>query len=81
MHSWIDGALYPDTETPQALDTLAEQVDFMARLCAAWDFGVLPWAETVIDAVCSPEAMETLPGRAPWPVLNWQLPLLQYAPG
>jgi hypothetical protein len=49
MPSWIDGALYPDTETPSALDTLAERVDFLARLCSAWDFGLLPEMETVTE--------------------------------
>jgi hypothetical protein len=49
MHSWIDGTLYPDTETPTELDTLAEKVDFLARLCGAWDFGILPSAETVAE--------------------------------
>jgi len=49
MASWIDGALYPDTETPATLDTLAEKADFLARLCAAWDFGLLPEKETVAE--------------------------------
>jgi hypothetical protein len=48
-HSWIDGTLYPDTETPSAISTLPERVDFLARLCAAWDFGVLPREETVTE--------------------------------
>jgi len=39
---WIDGGVYPDTTPPQTLDTFAERVDFVARLCAAWDFGRLP---------------------------------------
>ena len=39
---WLDGALYPDTEPPAELLTLADRVDFLARLCAAWDFGLLP---------------------------------------
>jgi hypothetical protein len=47
MPSWLDGSLYPDTETPQDLATLADRVDFVARLCAAWDFGLLPGPETV----------------------------------
>lgn len=42
--TWIDGALYPDAEPPATLDSLAEQVDFVARVCAAWDFGLLPEA-------------------------------------
>ncbi len=48
MQEWIDGTLYPDTEPPEALETLAERVDFLARLCGAWDFGILPY-ETVAE--------------------------------
>ncbi|MCL4869805.1 MAG: hypothetical protein KJ063_12630 [Anaerolineae bacterium] len=47
LHDWIDGSLYPETEPPENLDTLAEQIDFLSRLCAAWDFGLLPDAATV----------------------------------
>jgi hypothetical protein len=47
MSSWIDGTLYPDSETPDELVSLADQVDFLARLCAAWDFGLLPYPETL----------------------------------
>lgn len=47
--SWIDGALYPDSEPPQILETCAERVDFIARLCAAWDFGRLPDAAVVAE--------------------------------
>jgi hypothetical protein len=49
MPSWIDGALYPDAETPTTINTLAERVDFVARLCAAWDFGILPQEETIAE--------------------------------
>lgn len=49
MPSWIDGSLYPDTEAPSELASLADQVDFLARLCAAWDFGLLPEADTVAE--------------------------------
>ncbi|MEJ2559963.1 MAG: hypothetical protein P8186_27840 [Anaerolineae bacterium] len=49
MPSWIDGALYPDRATPSTIRTLSERVDFLARLCAAWDFGVLPEEETLIE--------------------------------
>ena len=45
----IDGTLYPDTEPPTELNSLSERVDFLARLCAAWDFGLLPNAETVAE--------------------------------
>jgi hypothetical protein len=51
MASWIDGSLYPDEEPPEALDELGQRVDFLARLCAAWDFGVLPEEDTAIE-VC-----------------------------
>ena len=47
MPSWIDGALYPDTEVPEEIRTLADRVDFLARLCSAWDYGLLPARETV----------------------------------
>ena len=46
---WIDGALYPDTEPPAELQGLAERVDFLARLCAAWDFGLLPDPNVVAE--------------------------------
>lgn len=38
----IEGALYPDENPPDALMATADRVDFLARLCAAWDFGILP---------------------------------------
>lgn len=44
---WIDGALYPDVEPPVELPGLAERVDFLVRLCAAWDWGILPEAHVV----------------------------------
>jgi hypothetical protein len=47
MPSWIDGTLYPDTEIPSSINDLPERVDFLARLCAAWDFGLLPKIETI----------------------------------
>jgi hypothetical protein len=45
----IDGALYPDVEPPDRLNTLAEEIEFLARLCAAWDFGLLPDWEAVVE--------------------------------
>ena len=45
----IDGSLYPDTDVPAALGSLADRVDFLARLCAAWDFGLLPDFDTVAE--------------------------------
>jgi hypothetical protein len=46
---WIDGALYPDTQPPVALRDLGDRVDFLARLCGAWDFGLLPDSEMVVE--------------------------------
>jgi hypothetical protein len=48
-NAWLDGALYPDVNIPDALDSLPEQVDFLARLCAAWDFGLLPNVDTITE--------------------------------
>ena len=47
--SWLDGALYPDVDIPDSLETLSDQVDFLARLCSAWDFGLLPDMKTVAE--------------------------------
>jgi hypothetical protein len=55
----IDGSLYPDIEVPDQLDTLADRVDFLARLCAAWDFGMLPDRDTV-DALQTAEWREAI---------------------
>jgi hypothetical protein len=42
---WFDATLYPDIELPETLEELSQRVDFIARLCGAWDFGILPrWA-------------------------------------
>ena len=49
MQPWLDTTLYPDVEPPEEMTTLADQVDFIARLCAAWDFGVVPYLETVTE--------------------------------
>ena len=46
MQHWLDGSLYPDVDPP-LVDTLEDQIDFLARLCGAWDFGVLPYMVTI----------------------------------
>ena len=46
--SWLDGTLYPDLDAaPVTLESIPERVDFLARLCASWDFGLLPAAGTI----------------------------------
>ena len=93
---WLDGALYPDTEPPDALQGLAERVDFIARLCAAWDYGLLPGPETVeqvrraewreaVDAcrlVTSPayHLLRTWHGLPPLPYLGQQLAYIRDDP-
>jgi hypothetical protein len=51
MASWIDGSLYPDRDAPDVLENIGERVDFLVRLCSAWDFGILPDPET-IEEIC-----------------------------
>ena len=46
---WIDAALYPDVEPPATVETRCERIDFLARLCSAWDFGLLPDRETITE--------------------------------
>jgi hypothetical protein len=55
----IDGALYPDEEIPETLDSLEERIDFLARLCSAWDFGLLPDVE-VVRELRKPEWREAI---------------------
>ncbi|MEI8133414.1 MAG: hypothetical protein WCG34_13360 [Leptolinea sp.] len=43
----IDGSLYPDEPAPEELLTVGDKIDYLARLCSAWDFGILPEWETV----------------------------------
>ena len=45
----IDGWTARSIEPPEALHSLAKRVDFLARLCAAWDFRLLPEPETVAE--------------------------------
>jgi hypothetical protein len=49
MSNWIDGTLYPDTEIPGELIESGDRIDFLARLCSAWDFGILPYPETIAE--------------------------------
>lgn len=59
MPSWIDGTLYPDTDVPDAIESLDDRVDFLARLCGSWDFGVLPeWA--TVEEIRRPEWREAV---------------------
>ena len=58
-NAWLDGALYPDTEPPTALNSLADRVDFLARLCSAWDFGVLPETR-LVNEIRRPEWREAV---------------------
>ena len=44
---FIDHAVYPDLSgPPEALETPAEKADYLHRICAAWDFGIVPETET-----------------------------------
>ncbi len=96
MPRWIDGTLYPDDEPPEALETLADRVDFIARLCAAWDYGILPYPETVAE-VRRPEWREAVDacrlltsptyhllrswhGLEPLPYLGARIPYIQDDP-
>ncbi len=56
--TWLDTSLYPDEEPPTEWD-LSARVDFLARLCAAWDFGILPTPETVAE-IRKPEWREAV---------------------
>lgn len=39
----LDGSVYPDLEEPPSdLPTDEDKADYVARICGAWDHGVLP---------------------------------------
>lgn len=38
----LDRRLYPDVPVPTSLDTVLEKANYLSRLCAAWDFGLVP---------------------------------------
>lgn len=50
-YNWIDGSLYPDCEVPTSFNDLNNKIDFIARLCSAWDFGLLPMPITLTEVL------------------------------
>jgi len=48
-NNWIDGSLYPDEPVPESITSLPDKIDFIARVCSAWDFGLLPDPETLAE--------------------------------
>lgn len=55
---WLDETLYPDEEPPGEFG-LDARIDFLARLCSAWDFGILPRRATV-EEIRKPEWREAV---------------------
>jgi hypothetical protein len=51
---WIDGSLYPDEPVPESINSLSDRIDYIARVCSAWDFGILPFPETLAE-ILKPE--------------------------
>ena len=44
---FIDRSVFPDLESPpEELSTPGEKADYVHRICAAWDFGIVPHRET-----------------------------------
>lgn len=83
-NNWLDGSVYPDVDVPDSLVTLADQVDFLVRVCAAWDFGILPNADTVTeirrkDWILAVQACRLLTSPAYHLLRRWHhLPTLPY---
>jgi len=59
MNTWIDGSLYPDQDVPKSLTSMADKIDFLVRVCAAWDFGMPPRPE-VFDEILTPPWREVV---------------------
>jgi len=47
----IDESLYPDESPPPDMTAIEDRVDYVARLCAAWDFGLLPDPDVVDELI------------------------------
>jgi hypothetical protein len=44
----LDYSVYPDVdELPGDLPTIEDKADYVARICNAWDFGIIPTMETI----------------------------------
>lgn len=40
---YIDHSVYPDVDDPPtSLDSMCDRADYVQRICAAWDFNILP---------------------------------------
>jgi hypothetical protein len=47
MEPMLDGSVYPDREgVPDTLDSDEDKADYVARVCGAWDFGLVPTPTT-----------------------------------
>lgn len=44
---YIDHSIYPDLDAPpDQLDSIWDKADYLQRICAAWDFYIMPEPET-----------------------------------
>ena len=44
----IDQMVYPEIDSPpKALHTLLDRADYVHRICANWDYGILPESDTI----------------------------------
>lgn len=44
---YIDHSVYPDLEVlPDSLERPEDRADYIHRICAAWDFGIVPEPQT-----------------------------------
>ena len=44
---YVDGSLYPDEAPPASFDDSTTRADYLARVCGAWDFGIVPEPATL----------------------------------
>lgn len=93
---WIDGSLYPDCPVPDEITMPADQIDFLARLCGAWDFGIMPRPvtlrrvlqpdlrqavdETQMLTSCAYHLLRELHGLPPAPYLDPRFPEIENDP-
>lgn len=60
----LDHSVYPDLDRPpQDLPTPVEKADYLERVCAHWDYGILPEPETVALLAGWKEIFDRFPMR------------------
>ena len=57
----FDSSVYPDIDPPTTLETVEQKADYLHRICAAFDFGVVPQAQTLAQLASWKDIFDRFP--------------------